>query len=586
MFARTLSTLVISTLLAFTSHAKLPDVANHIPDDAPIAIVVPSLNGLNDQIQTALTALEMPGMFTLEQGLATVGFREGIDFNGSAAIIVPLSALENDGDGVIGLFPVTDYDAFVAQFNAVVDNGIASFTLNDDPAVAKPLGNYAVLADSADYLNAFTGNGDAAALEAKMGAKVNSIANTSGLYMIINHEPIAEAIGPMLDEFVGTMKADLEGGLNDADLEDLGDMDPDAIVTFMEEGVGVLEDLISQSTVTVIGAEISAFGYSIDAATSFTPGSEWGNLVSAQGDSSNYLNLLPNKPFIFASSVDMSMPQFKEATASMMESFQPFMEQLAEFGGEQILAAFNPEIVGLTDGQVQAMFVPEGGIMGGLLSGTTRIDVSSDPQSLHEHARGMIEAMVGGGMMGAGAEFTLEQDAVDVGDAKADAWAMTLDPGAMGANPMAGQFMGMFFGPTGGPAGLLMQGPRGIYSTYSQDPSVMQELLSVTPENSLGADPGIVQVRGFLPENTMAEFYFSVQDTIDMALPMAAMFGMAIDLPETNMPPIGAGVATGNNEVHGRLFVPMPVIQGMAQIGMAAQQQMMQQGGDDGNPPF
>ena len=156
----------------------------------------------------------------------------------------------------------------------------------------------------------------------------------------------------------------------------------------------------------------------------------------------------------------------------------------------------------------------------------------------------------------------------------------------MGNNAMLGQFIGMAFGPSGGPSGLMASGPKGVYTTYSQNASAMESLLAVTAQNSLVTDPSIQQVRDFLPEHCMAEFYFSPQATIDMLLPMAAMFGMQMDIPNLNMPPIASGIATGNNEVHARLFVPMPVIQGFGQIAKTVREQMQGPGNDQGNPPF
>jgi hypothetical protein len=583
MFARTLSIVTLALLATSSALARLPQVANHIPQDAPVAIVIPSLSGLNDQIQTALAALEMPGMFTLEQGLATLGIRDGLDFNGSAAIVVPFSAIENEGEGILGLLPVTDFNAFVSQFGATNDNGIFSFVMGDNQTFAKSFGNFAVLSDSSDAVAAFTGQGNAGALAAKMGPTVKTIANNSGLYLLINHEPLAAHLGTLWDKLKQEMQTELDGGLDD---EELGGMDPKALIGLMDAGFDAAQTLVEQSTATIVGVEVSAFGYSFETATSFTPGTQWAKVFSVQGNASSLFALLPNKPFLFASTFDMSMPLLKDMFTSLLDDFAPLMEQLGDMGGGQLAAMLNPDIIRLSDGQAQAMFVPEGGIMGGLLSGIIKIDVSSDPKALHEVARDMLGAMVGGNMMGDAATLTLDVDSVDVGNKKADAWSMQIG-GAVGGNPMAAQFMGMFFGPSGGPAGLFMAGPRGIYTTYTQDPATMESLLNITDQNSLATDAGLQQVRGFLPENCLAEFYFSPQATIDMLLPMAAMMGMQMDLPELHMPPIGAGIATGNNEFHAKLFVPMPVVQGLGQLGMAIQQQMMQ-GQDDGqnNPPF
>lgn len=197
--------MVVMALLAGTAFAApargQAAVLEHVPADAPLAVVVPSISGAADKVSMLNQRLGINDpMLADPLSLAPVmALRNGVDMDGAAAIVMLTmpDPQQPGAEPVMGvLLPMSDYQAFLGNFNGARANGdVTTVELDGQPVHVKEAGGgYAILSDNQQSVADFQSPGDATAHRERMGTVGLEAAEGADLYVVTN----LEKLGPMM----------------------------------------------------------------------------------------------------------------------------------------------------------------------------------------------------------------------------------------------------------------------------------------------------------------------------------------------------------------------------------------------------
>jgi hypothetical protein len=468
--------------------------------------------------------------------------------------------MDEFAEQMVVLVPVTSYAELVGNFEvkAGAAGGIDEGQINEHPAFFKDVGGgYAAMAPKKELLETFESKpGNAAAFEKSLGAVGRQITDSDGLFIIVN----VAAIRPMLpdaEEAFADAMADNPAGMAIEQLKD------NPAVRWVHE------KLLPSAQTAVIGVKPEAMGVGLDFGCTFAEGSEMAKTMTGKGDAAGLTAKLPNQPFLFTFALDLAAPSMK----TLVGDFMKLAEEAAKAAGGDGPApdVFMPQLEN-AEGAAMAMGAPPGGLLGGVFTSTTTYTKCAKPEALTTALADSLKALDGkeqGGMVMHG---SYEAAGAEVDGTKVDVWTMKIEPGSdsdeMGQMAMV---LPMIFGP-GGPGGYVAKVNGGVVRSYAKNSLVMGAAIKAAQGgDNLGKDKSLAQVGEKLPSGRVAEAYVGVKSIFEAVLPLMAMGGMQMDIElPANMPPIGAGLATLDGGVRLGIFVPAPVIQTIAEVGMQA----------------
>lgn len=554
------------------SALAVPPAWNHIPAEAQVVFSVRNLSGLNESLNSLISEYHLP---LQDQGIGQVSVLlelDGINAGGSAAFaITDVSAMVTSIESpVVAILPVSDYGAFVGNFEGTGD-GVEQIWIEGAPAYVKNIGSgFAALGISEKIVN---GIGD--------GKTINpaDLLGTIGLKMADTNDFLVAANIPALSPFIQEGLAQLPMLAQQAAM--MGGAQPEQ----MEASFAMIEwlggGIARDGKNLLLGFDVAGDGITLDLGLQMTSGSEFGNYASGGKGSSKLLGRLPAKPFFMAGAVDLS-------GGGLGDFFKKINEFNAQAAGGQAMSML--KAAKLQD-KMTGMSVVVGtpaALMGGLLAETSAFMASDDPKGFLAATSEVYNEMNGQTIQGITYKTQYTTGAVKVDDATFDEWSMGMQFDA--SNPAMAQaqmFMGLIFGPTGGPAGYAAKTKGGVAFTYSKSTANMTAAIKAANKGKgLSNDPGINAVSNNLPANRTFEGYMDFGQVANSFMGMMAMMGGGGDVPEIpdDLPPVAAGGTLNDGAAAIAVFVPQKTVAGLLGA-MGPLMGLEGAGEDDGAPP-
>jgi hypothetical protein len=192
------------------------DVLEQVPEDALVVVKVNNLQSVSNKLSKfaediglAQAAPQFSNPLAALQERA--GIKEGLNKEGDLAFVGldPKSDPEHPDEAMLFLLPVTDYKAFLGNFQgAQTEGAITEVTLPNtpQPSYISQWGNYAVLAPSKALIGVKHGGIKA------QGAVAKELASKD-IVVFGNMPKVKERVLPMIQEHKGEMLEKVEAGL-------------------------------------------------------------------------------------------------------------------------------------------------------------------------------------------------------------------------------------------------------------------------------------------------------------------------------------------------------------------------------------
>lgn len=556
----------------------VPPVLEKSPKGAMIVVAVPSAEKLEKSVQSLTTAAEFPFPLPgLEEMLAMGGITGGLDMTKSFAFVVmpPADGQEADPANMDGrtvmLLPVTDYAAFLQNFNAKPGDagGVDSVNVNGNDAFARNLGDgYAIVGPNKDVVTSFKpGN---PTVKADMGKLGERVADTADIVTLVN----MDVARPFLQKGMEAAQQQMADQMAMMGVEG-GNGGPSPMMDWVSKA------LVADAKTIVGGIKAGGLGASLEMTANFKEGSPMATAFQAAGNAGSLLSKLPTTQYLLAGAIDTSSPGVKQMlrdmAAKLKESSpadapQMITGAIADADGQSFVIGMNPTMM----------------MGGGVLTNTVNFTGSREPAKVIAGVKSEMEALNGKSFQGMSYEASFKDDAAKVGETAVDVWQVKMI--AEGGDGMQTQAASMIFGPQGGPGGYLAEVNGGVIRTFAKNSALMSAAMkSASGGDNLGSDTLIKQVGGQLPSGRIAEAFIGSRNIVDMLVPMAAMFGVQVD-PDSipaQLPPVGLAIAGEGGTAHLSVFLPAPVLKTVWVLGegLAPQLEGMGDPGDMGEEP-
>lgn len=597
------------------SALALPPVLERVPDDAAVAIAIPSPQTLEKNLGAFNKAIEsgepLPEFKDL---LSMTGMSKGIDLTKSLAFIIyapkpdahakkadahkddakkddakkdekksddPMGGkkvedADMDGDEgedgpppqFVVLVPVTNYGEFLDNFG-VKPAGEGKIDLGTGPdgsdLFMKDIGGgYAVVGEAKETIEKFDGKANAAGAKSRLGKAGEALADASDLVTIVN----MDAVRPMALEGLKKMEEQAKermGALGEAQ---------QANFAF---GMNINKMIIRDTKTIVGGLKVGEKGLGLDMVTGFIEGSALAKAFAGEANATPLLKYLPGGPYLAAGALDLKSPALKQFVRDLFaQAPKNEMPEATKAGIDTLLDA---------DGQAVVVGFPMGGALSGLLTNTVSFTATSDPAKAKKNIRDAVTLTDGKTAQGMTYKSTYQEGAAKAGDVALDAWDMKLAAqGDAGAG--AAQALGIVFGPQGGPAGYVAQNGAGVYRSYAKNSDLMSKALAASsaPDN-VGADALIGEAQGHLPKNRFAELHIGTKSVMDLALPFAAIAGVQVPMDKIpqKLEPVSLAISSEGGAGRFTIFVPTSLVKTGVVLGQTFME--AQQGGGAGQGP-
>jgi hypothetical protein len=589
-----------------TAQAQVPAALSQAPDGAQLVVIVPSMSGLSGKLAllNQTLGLEMAelndalGAFKAESGMA-----EGLNDAGAALFVVQdLTPMFDNGEpDFVMVVPVTDYQAFVGNFQGVDSDSDQVFELtlpNGQSGYAKESGGYAVLGDSLSSVQGYAPGGNADAIGNRIGELGQDYLSKCDAAVYID----LEALAPRLIEEINKGLAEMDQNMDQAG----GMMDPSQlemvkamVALYATAGKAVL----NSAEGVVIALDIGEHGVGITDAIQFKPNSPATKyLPGGTGNTASLLSQLPKGAYLVAAAFDAeaiamgdlfdaaiaAMPQ-DNAQIDLYRDALPMIKQIKQYAG----VFYTPDPGALMGG---------GGALNTLQSYTVQ-DSAAYLQMVKQYVTdlngtsipmAMPMAPGAGGAAGDGAAPAMSyttsytDNALQLDGVQVDQYAMQVQmpPEMMMQMGPAAGFMQMFTNING----YYADAGGHVLATTTLDQQLMARGLATGKTgDGVGTDDSLAKVREkAIPPGSAAEFYISLAGIAETASPFAMMFGMpAIEAP-ADLPPVAIGLGIKGNSSAARFYVPNETTKFVIDTAKSIQAQMMGgqggPGGPDGQP--
>lgn len=557
---------------------QLPGVLHAVSPDPAVLVVIPNLSqfshkvaDLNDRLDLGHPQMtDLLGEFKLQTGI-----EQGLDEAGSLAIVISDltgSINRNEEPAFIMLVPVSDYTAFVRNFNGQPGVALTELTMPDGkPGFAKNIGQYAVLGQNRKVVAAYQPSGGTQQLSQCLGKVGQQCMRSSDAVLMINVEKLAPALEPKLQRLIDEAMQQLD---HVSTADPAADMLPmgKAVLTMYANAIKAgLRDTSS----VVIGLDLSDKGFGLTESAQFKPGSFLAKVFSDGGGAANQLSRLGDQPYLVAMAMDLQGLDCGALVDELLAGL-PEEQQLGWLGPviQQGIALARP-----LKGVASVYYPPsQPGAMGqNMFTGVAVYHVDDAPAYLRATQK-YIEACdamsfpaagsgraADGGADGQPQETTVDAtytpNVLQVDGIQVDQYETRINfpPSAM--QEMGPMMPIMMMMGAGGQSGFLAAKGDYVVATTKPDAQLIKRALaSLDSQAGLGSRGAIAAVRRSLPADLTYEMYISVTGITDTANSFMTMFGMPpVEAPQ-NLPPIAMGVAVQNSGVISRLFVPMPVV--------------------------
>lgn len=536
------------TSLVSTAKA-LPPIMDRVPANAAMAVVIPSIEGLERDVKSMMSLAGLPAeAFNIEQMLGGEGLG-AISRKGSLALVMLSAPTPDSGDEpiMIAICQADDYAALAKDLNAVKDGELDKAAIDGNDVYMKSIGGgFVVAGNDKETIAKFDGKGGSSdAHKAFFGSRGDKLSDKADVAVFFNMPKLK----PMINEGFAGMEQQL------ADLAAMGGQAGDG-----ESLKWVKDHVLADLTGGVAAISIDAQGCSFDVASIAKEGTPLAKALDTAGKAHALLGKLPGGPYLAAYAMDMSNKGWKDLFNSM-----PKPAEDKSGGGLTAMMGADPAVMENATGMSMVVGVPPGGIMGGALTRTTAFVQTSTPDKVIAFYRDEMPKALEKDQLG---KMEYKSSVSKIDGHTIDAFDMTIeaDEGMQGMGP---QIMQGMFGMTGGPTGYITTVDGGVVSTMSKSTEMMTAAIKATKgENTFTTDKVLAAVAEKLPSGRAMEGYIGVKGLLDTLLPMAGMVTgkpIKLDIPE-KLPPIAGGLAMGERQVQATFYIPADVIKVGGQI--------------------
>ncbi len=531
--------------MAPVAQAGLPKALDHASPDSAIVIATPKLDQLDANLSQLAAMVGWNEMTTPREGLAAIGLRDGLNMDGSAAIILAEANIDEEEPAAVVILPISNYDTLLGAFN--VNEGVGgapdSMVIQGETVFARDLGNgFAAFGPIADLVAGVSEHGgNLAAFTQRLGATCLDALDGCDIIVVGN----VAKLEPLIDEGLSQIPENQEMQIDEAELEALKDS----------------VDMLA------MGLRAGALGAGLEFALRFKDETPFAGLMTGKGDSSKLLKSLPAGQMVAAFAMDYAHPGMKAMN-------EMNMQEQAQMGGNDIGMVLAEAFKTATGNAGVIQFNPAGLMGGGMLANTVVFYETGAPGKLMDAVTAALDSVAVPGLT-----MSVNENATSVDGSKVHEWSADIAPQGMAGAQMM-QASTMLFGAQG-IGGYMAANDNGVYFTMSRNVGLMGSALAADGANSLASDAMLRQVADQLPDNRVAEGYLNALPVLQQLMPMAAMMGLpmqGINLPR-ELPPVGGSVEADNASLRFTAYVPTPVIKLSAQIAEKAAALLPEAGG-------
>ncbi len=595
-----MSVALLALALASAAEAQVLD---QVPANAIAVVKIKSLSGVNAKVIKLANAWGVDEMVpefkdplgsVLEKAHLTQGINKDGDLavalfpapEGAAAAAPQAGAGEEGAVGkrlsqipppqMLGLLPVSDYKAFVGNFNNPQEQGEITTVAN--PEDGKPMfiahwGDYAAVSDTKSLLENKPTGFKLAGLAAQEAEK--------DMTLFANMEQI-RAFGPKLKEQRQKLLDEMTDNLG----KDEASKNLQPVMKAMANMyMNVVQDYLEQGTSGVASINLSDAGINAATFAEFAPDSALGKSFSSlRGQSADSaLAGLPDRKYFAVGGYAVDS---KVAQAMVAKLADPVLAELGQAGD-----AWKPvadagtsmkDAIGATNSANMGYVVPTGDVGQEAILQSIGV-VNGDAKALHDDYRKMFTSLAdlmktGPQSTNAPMTFDFKPDAKTVDGVSFDHFQANL---AMDQNdPKAAQAQ---------QAIALLYGPNGVgsYSGVASDnhyvvisggsDQLISDLLASAKigQDVISSRPSVALVASHLPKNPVMVYYVFLDQIAASASKMAANFGFPIKLTlPDNLPPIGFAAGTNGPSIRFETFVPSDLIQNLISSALKVKQDM------------
>jgi hypothetical protein len=505
----------------WANYQSIESVMKLIPESSPGAIVIPSLKKLNDELTQMLEGMDranlLIGSRPIDQMKSFTGFNVAVNDFGGAAIV---AFIENEQPIPAIIIPVTDAQAFLN--GNLKPQGDLAYALPDGKVVyAKSLSSHVIVSPSEAVIHEYQLHDDSLAkLQSALGERTVPLLNSSDALIVVRGNGIR-----MLRQSVEKLAGEHAAQIMPADLD---------LLFSVETGLAVFD--------------LDPLGLAVRTLAVFQPDSAIGKNARQAQTNGNALGGLPNKPFYFASDVDLQAWGGPEALHGI----------LGEARASRLPSWFN------NVNQIQfAAYPSPAGAAGGLLNDSALVLGSSDPAAL---AGSIKQSCLAKKEMAQGVAREVKwEDArhvEGVGNVSAFEIRTVNSPPEAAVQLMVEQFI---FGRSA-IRGFVHPTSNAVIVTFSQRPAVLKSAIeaSLKPESALATSPVVQSIQSWLPVNQDVQIYVGLGELARMVQQIASTFRVANQMrwPEfdANLPPIAMGADVIDHGVESAVVVPAGVL--------------------------
>lgn len=595
--------LLICSLASPAKAQVLPEVLNHAAADAEVIMIVPNLAGTSKKITQFFEALGMKDLPGVNDPLGMMKAELGLDkgFDEKGAMLISISGIMNavqsgEEPAMAILVPVTDYKAFVGNFDGKEADGITSLSMpHGQEGFAKKVGNYCLMGPSRDVISNYKPAGKSDALAKAIGAIGVRHLAANDISFYVNVKSLGAQLRPMLKE------ARDEANRNLSFLEGEGN-GPEAQAMALGKGMlatmfDSFDAMLRDGDSLVMGADLTNKGVGFTTTAQFREGTAMAKMFpGGKGTASDMTALLPSNPYLMAMSMDLT-------GIDMQGMIDEFAKRFPKDNWMADMVKSSSALLPRTKRMASIYYAPANAaaIMAGGLSTVSVVDTTNGG-AYTKATKSYFEdfskiKMDLGNVDGVNMKFgfttsykenALSPEAAANVGAKVDEYVIKLDVPKELADQMgeAGNMVGMMLRT----AGYVATVDNTVMMTSTIDTNLLKVGVdTIKQKNGLGTTSLVKQVReNGLPANANYEVYVniaSLTQLINQGMALAQMFGVPelegvpqIEVPN-NLPPLAMGGQIENGGMSMRAYVPMPVITWLKDTAMKFQ------GGGEGNAP-
>ena len=585
--AKVVAILSLWVTVSPTVAADLPEILDQVSDNPAIVVVVPNMAQLSDKVAQLATVLgihDNPQMNDLLGQLKQeAGFINGVQDDGSLAVVFPdiNEAIEQDRDpSVVMLVPVSDYKAFVENFEGDASQPVAELTMKySRKGYAKKMGGYAVFGDARakDAVAEYQAGGSSDQIAKVAGHVGTRCLTSSDAAVIVNVAKMAPKLQDLLDQGMEEIHREFEADKDDPQFQQFVPVASMAIEAYEKAARAVLRDTQS----LVIGLDLNVAGIGVSQTIQFKTGSYLASLFPGGGGAAGQLAKIADQPYLIAQSLDLRGLAIDKLIDELLAVFPDTQEgdgQIAKLMGDvKGILSDSAELLRTVKGGAVAYLPPNDpaamGMGQSIFRGVNiyetdgKIDGEMMPKIFESYNNLLqqMHALAGDDQPQIAYDVTYTPNVMEIEGVSVDQYQVQIQypPEMMQQMGPMMPFMAMM-GATGQTGYYAATDDHMIMTTVPDPQLVKQALVSIKDNKGLGTQGPIQKLRAeSLPTNPAVEFYVSVGGFVDTAsMFMGMMMGqpLPVEAPD-DLPPVAWAMSVEGSGLVGRMYVPVAILE-------------------------